>query len=463
MWGTQGRQGISRRRALGAGAGGVALGAVLAACGPAAGGSSGGTAGQSKGPVTIEMLTRNGVSSPTGHSQFYDQRAKKLFTPETGITVNPLDAQPDVGEKLTVMAAGGSLPDGSWFGVVADGNAGREQANRGIFKPLDDLAKKDSKFDIKPYFKSMLDAFNVGGKLFALPTHAHYGTNVLYYNKNMADAAGVRIPEDGNWTQDELMEAARKLTRPGEDVWGYWPAWGFSEFGVFWLRQFGSDFLDESGKKLLIDNAETRAAFQWVYDAQAKFQVINDLFRVVEGAPLGLGGNRGLFALGKLAMHPATPGLVAEYKKPDTQEIKFPAGIALFPKGPGGRRGTQASGSGMGLTKPDKQDAVWQYLKFVTDKDNGVEQVFGGAGSPGGRTDVWQDAKLLKERDPIYATIVKTFPQGAGTLRFPANYRYTALTKALNAPLDAFMKGQLSVTEAVSQMMQAGTVELGQG
>ncbi|HVG98028.1 MAG TPA: hypothetical protein VNK05_14065, partial [Chloroflexota bacterium] len=136
MWGTQGRQGISRRRALGAGAGGVALGAVLAACGPAAGGSSGGTAGQSKGPVTIEMLTRNGVSSPTGHSQFYDQRAKKLFTPETGITVNLLDAQPDVGEKLTVMAAGGSLPDGSWFGVVADGNAGREQANRGIFKPL---------------------------------------------------------------------------------------------------------------------------------------------------------------------------------------------------------------------------------------------------------------------------------------------------------------------------------------
>ena len=51
---------------------------------------------------------------------------------------------------------------------------------------------------------------------------------------------------------------------------------------------------------------------------------------------------------------------MAEYKKPDTQEIKFPAGIALFPKGPGGRRGTQASGSGMGLTKPDKQDAVWQ-------------------------------------------------------------------------------------------------------
>jgi ABC-type glycerol-3-phosphate transport system substrate-binding protein len=116
----------------------------------------------------------------------------------------------------------------------------------------------------------------------------------------------------------------------------------------------------------------------------------------------------------------------------------------------------------MGLTKPDKQDAVWQYLKFISDKDNGVEQVFGGAGSPGGRTDVWQDNKLLKERDPIYATIIKTFPQGAGSLRFPANYRYTALTNAVNGPLNSFMKGQISVTEAVSQMMQAGTVELNQ-
>jgi ABC-type glycerol-3-phosphate transport system substrate-binding protein len=228
------------------------------------------------------------VNSPTGHSQFYDQRAKKIFTPETGITVNLLDAQPDVGEQLTVMAAGGSLPDGSWFGVVADGNAGREQASRSIFKPLDELIKKDAKLDIKPCFKSMLDSFSVGDKLFALPIHAHYGTNVIYYNKNLTDAAGIRVSDDG------------------------------------------------------------------------------------------------------------------------------------------------------------------------------VEQVFGGAGSPGGRTDVWQDNKLFKERDPIYAAIVKAFPQGAGSLRFPANYRYTALTKALNTSLDAFMKGQLSVTEAVSQMIQAGTVELSQ-
>jgi ABC-type glycerol-3-phosphate transport system substrate-binding protein len=153
---------------------------------------------------------------------------------------------------------------------------------------------------------------------------------------------------------------------------------------------------------------------------------------------------------------------VAEYKKPDTQEIKFTAGIALFPKHSSGKRGTQASGSGMGLTKPDKQDAVWQYIKFVTDKDNGVEQVFGGAGSPGGRTDVWNDNKLLKERDPIYATIIKAFPQGAGSLRTAANYKYTAMLKEVNDVINAFMKGQMSVADAMSKATQAGNVVLSQ-
>jgi multiple sugar transport system substrate-binding protein len=448
--------GLTRRRVVGVGAT-ATTGLLMAACG--AGGQQQ-PAAQNKGPVTIEVLTRNGVANVDGHSQFYDKRAKQIFTPQTNITVNFLDAQPDVAEKLTVMASAGTVPDGSWFGVVADGNAGREQASKSIFKPLDDLAKKDSKFDIKPYFKAMLDAFTVNGKLYALPTHAHYGTNVFYYNKNLTDAAGVKVPDDGNWTHDEMLEAARKLTRKDQDIWGFWPEWGFSEFGAFWARQFGGEFLSEDGKKVLLDSAEARNAFEWCYNCYSKAQVIDDLFRVVQGAPLNQGGRRGLFSLGKLAMFAHTPGLVAAFRSPTQQEIKFPMGIALFPKSPQGRRGTQASGSGMGLTNTAKQDAVWQWLKFVSDKDNGIEQVFGGAGSPGGRTDVWNDAKLLKERDPIYATIIKAFPQGAGSLRTAANNRYPAVVKAVNDELNKFFRGEINVQDAMKNATNAGNVEL---
>ncbi len=447
--------GMTRRRIVGV-AGSAAAGLTLAACGA----SGEQPAAQQKGPVTIEVLTRNGVAAPDGHSQFYDKRAKQIFTPQTNITVNFLDAQPDVGEKLTVMASAGTVPDGSWFGVVADGNAGREQAGKGIFKPLDDLAKKDSKFDIKPYFKAMLDGLTVNGKLYALPTHAHYGTNVLYYNKNLTDGAGVKVPDDGNWTHDEMLEAARKITRKDQDVWGYWPEWGLPEFGAFWVRQFGGEFLDEAGKKVLLDSAEARAAFEWCYNCYSKAQVIDNLFREVQGAPLNQGGRRGLFGLGKLGMFATTPGLVAAYRNPAQQEIKFPMGIALFPKSPQGRRGTQASGSGVGLTNTKNQDAVWQWLKFATDKDNGIEQVFGGAGSPGGRTDAWNDPKLLKERDPIYSTIIKTFPQGAGSLRLAANNRYPAVVKAANDEINKYFRGEVNIQDGMKNATNAANVEL---
>lgn len=452
---------FSRRRVLAVGSLSIG-GVVLAACGT----SSGTTGGDAKltaqkAPVTIEVLTRNGVTAPTGHSQFYDKQAKTLFTPETKITVNFVDAQPDVGQKLAILVAGGTPPDGSWFGVLADGVAGREQATKGVFKPLDDIIKKDGKLDRNIYFKAMLDAFTVGGKLYALPVHAHYGTTVLYYNKNLARSAGITVPADGNWTHEEFMTAAQKMTKKGDDIWGWWPSWSFSEFGAFWVRQFGGEFLDEAGKKVLLDSSEARAAMDFVYGAQTKAQVINDLFRVVEGAPLNLTGSRGLFAQGKLGMHATTPGLVAEYTKPGQEELKFEFGIALMPKGPNGRRGTQVSGSGMGITKLDKQDAVWEWVKFATNKLNGVEQVFGGAGSPGGRSDVWTEPKLLA-RDPVYSTILKAYPQGAGSLRLPTNYRYTDLLTAINAEMTKYFKGQTGLAEATSASVQAGNVIMSQ-
>lgn len=408
------------------------------------------------GPVTIEILTRDGVEAPTGHSQFYNNQAKKLFTPDSKVTVKFLDAKPNAGEKLFTLAAGNTLPDGSWFGVVADGENGREQATKGIFKPLDDLIKQDARFERNIYFPAMMNAFTVGGKLYAVPTHSHYGTNVVYYNKNLTDAAGVKIPDDGSWTIDEFVEIAKKLTKKDAGQFGFWPvAPGFPEFGVFWVRQFGGEYFDALDAKVsALDKKEARDGLEWVYNLIYKHQLIDDPNRKIEGAPLNLGGQRGMFAMGKLAMHSTTPGLVAEYKKPNQTEVTFPVGIALFPKNKDGKRGTQASGSGMGLTKTDKQAAVWEWLKFVSNKENGVEQVFGGAGSPGGRTDVWNDAKLLKERDPIYAATIKAYPQGAGQMRLPANFKLGQVNKAVNAELKKYFDNQASVDDAIKAAVQ---------
>jgi multiple sugar transport system substrate-binding protein len=393
------------------------------------------------------------VTAQTGHSQWYANAAKTTFTPETNITVNLIDADPDVTTKLTVLASGGTPPDGSWFATLADGSGGREQAIKGIFKPLDDYMKKDSKFDAKPYFKALIDLFTVNGKLFALTLMGHYGTNVLYYNRQKTSAAGVTIPADGSMSVDDFVAAGQKLVNKGNDMWAFWPDLAAAEFGAFWVRQFGGELLDDAGKKCLIESPEARAGLEWVYNCSTKFQLIDNQYRTDSKDAM-------FEQQGKLAARSQTPGLASEYKKPNQTRVNFDLGIALFPKGPKGH-GTQGSGSGIGMTKTDKQAAVWEWIKFITNKENGYLQVPGGAGSPGGRTDVWNDPRMLAY-DPIYSNIIKAYPQGAGAIRWPANSRRVDFLKAIDDNLAPYFKGETSLSDATSKAAQAANAILSQ-
>jgi ABC-type glycerol-3-phosphate transport system substrate-binding protein len=450
--GTPAPRGTTRRWLLGAGTAGVvagvsASGGLLAACGIAPGSSGGGDESKtaSRAPVTIDILTRSGVAAQTGHSQWYAQVAKNTFTPQTNITVNLFDGDPDVTTKLNVMSAAGTPPDGSWYATTSDGAGGREQTQRGVFKPMDDLIKKDSKFDLKGYIKALIDIMSVGGKVYGLPLMAHYGTNVWYYNKSKWDGAGVYPPADGNWTIDEFVAGAQKLVNKAQDIWAYRPEVSIDQYGVFWVRQFGGEVLDEAGKKCLLDTPECRAGLEWVNNLQTKFQLIDDFYRSPNIDTM-------FESQGSLASRSQTPGLVSEYKKPGQTRVKFDLGIAVFAKGPKGH-GTQATGQGMGITKLDHQAEVWEWIKTLTNRENGVAQVFGGAGSPGGRVECWTDPKLA-EVDPIYGNMVKVFPQGAGSIRWPANNHRVDLVKAIDDNLAAYFKGQVSLNEATTKAVQ---------
>ena len=441
---------VTRRRLFGVGTARMAAGVAAATTGALAACGIGGPSGEAKpaarkAPVTIDILTRPGVAAETGHSQWYAQVARNSFTPQTGITVNLFDGDPDVTTKLNVLAAAGTPPDGSWFATTSDGAGGREATQRGVFKPLDDLIKKDTKFDLKAYIKALIDIMTVGGKVYGLPLMAHYGTNVWYYNKAKWNGAGVNPPADGNWTIDEFVAAGQKVVNKAQDFWAYRPEVSIDQYGAFWVRQFGGEVLDEAGKKCLLDMPEARAGLEWVNNLQAKFQLIDDFYRTPNIDTM-------FEVQGTLASRSQTPGLASEYKKPGQTRVKFDLGIAVFPKGPKGH-GTQATGQGMGLTKLDHQAEVWEWIKTLTNRENGVAQVFGGAGSPGGRVDCWTDPKLAAV-DSIYANMVKVFPNGAGSIRWPANNHRVDLVKAMDDNLSKYFRGQVSLNEATSKAVQ---------
>jgi ABC-type glycerol-3-phosphate transport system substrate-binding protein len=92
-------------------------------------------------------------------------------------------------------------------------------------------------------------------------------------------------------------------------------------------------------------------------------------------------------------------------------------------------------------------------LEFFSTKEDGVEHVFGGAGSPGTRDDVWDDAKL-NGFSHIFGTIRKAYPEGPKVWRFPANARTSEFHDVMLNNLQAIWTDQIEFEAGVAQAQQ---------
>jgi len=82
--------------------------------------------------------------------------------------------------------------------------------NKGVLLDLTEFVKKDREF-FERIHKSLIDAHEVSGKIYALPGNCGV-SGILYYNKAIFDREGVSYPDE-TWTWEDLLQAAKKLTR----------------------------------------------------------------------------------------------------------------------------------------------------------------------------------------------------------------------------------------------------------
>jgi multiple sugar transport system substrate-binding protein len=448
------RRGNTRRQVVlgGTAACGLAAGSFLAACGGSRAEETKWSA--TRAPVAISVLTRAG---PFGHTGWYKDVTPRVFEKQfPNIKVEWDEATGGgvtVAQKLLTHAAGGTLPEVSWVNAVGDG--GHDGIAKGVFAPLDPMIKAE-KFDRSPYWKAALEVMTYKGQLYGLPTHGHYGANIIYVNLQLTRAAGITVPlADANWTTDQFIQMAKQITRPDRGEWGFWPGTDIGQNGVMWLRTFGADFLSPDGMRCVLDTAEAQAALDWLWGVPNRFQVLDSL-----RAP---GGSTRRFEEGKLAFMNQTPGLVAEWKKPGQERVKHELGITVVPKHAStGKRGTQVNAPSMALTKEAKQPvAGWEWIKFITNRDNGVDQVQGGAGSPGARHDVWNDERLHK-LDPIYRLIERTYRQ-PGPVHLPHNATWFETTDVVNKTFTDLWDGKIGVREAAQQATRQAQAILDRG
>jgi multiple sugar transport system substrate-binding protein len=102
----------------------------------------------------------------------------------------------DFKKQLSIGVAASELPDI----VIIDGPDHASYAAMGIF------ADVTGKIDVSQFYDGPMASCTLNNKIYGVP----FGSNclALYYNKDMLDAAGVKVPA----TWDELRDAARRLT-----------------------------------------------------------------------------------------------------------------------------------------------------------------------------------------------------------------------------------------------------------
>jgi multiple sugar transport system substrate-binding protein len=355
------RRALGMRALAGAGmvAGGPGGGALLSACG--AGGRSE-PAGPTAigGPKVLSYTTFNDVSSP--EYKEFNQVFSERFG---GVQITPeVVATGEYIAKMTAQLVGGSATD------VVQGQiaAFPALAKIGLYKSITPYLAKDKSMPAKDFFPGHVQGFTYKGEQLGL-TGGLVDQNVIFVNKRVFEAGGLKVPtpqESQNWTWSNVIDLARKLTKPDGTQYGLFvnlaavPA--FSG-GAYWVN-------DRSNvtRGAMDDPRWARAMEMWVDWTQRQRAVP----LASQARELGEANMTDAWARGKVAMlQNQSPQIrFALITEPSLQwdMIWVPKMAADLP------RKFWGSGAGWGMTPQAKNpDLSWEWVKFIDRKPGSYE------------------------------------------------------------------------------------------
>jgi multiple sugar transport system substrate-binding protein len=157
----------------------------------------------------------------------------------------------DYGTALQTDLAAGNPAD---VFDIEYSNYASYQAN-GVLAPLE-IA------DTSAYRQSLIDTYTTDGKSYALPSS--FSDVVLYFNKDLFDAAGVAYPTS-SWTWADEKSAALQLTDSAAGVWGDHQPVSFYEYYKA-LAQNGGEFLNADKTAAAFNTPAGVEAAKWLVE-----------------------------------------------------------------------------------------------------------------------------------------------------------------------------------------------------
>lgn len=284
------------------------------------------------------------------------------------ITVNligvPGEIWSDYLQGTATLIAGGETPDIIW--VATEGV--RFLVDKGLMMPLDGMIAEEGDA-LQPYFDdiapALLDSMRVDDSLYFLPFS--WNNMVMFYNKQMFDAAGVEYPSN-DWTREDFLAAARALTadRDGDgnnDQFGFAGSGGGLFTTIPWVLANGASIVSDDFCAPTVNDPAVVEAVQFLYDltyvekvAPAPGTLTDAGLQFINGDVAMFGGGR--WPIIQLFSEGFTDFDIAPWPgNPDQTTIYGVDGFGIF----------QSS---------QNPAAAWEFLKFMSSAD--VQQLLVG-------------------------------------------------------------------------------------
>lgn len=264
-------------------------------------------------------------------------------------------------EKINSMIAGNSAPDVilSW-----ECDINRFAKNNAIVQ-LDEYMN-NSGLNVNDLIPAVQDMTKMNNGTYGLPWS--YASEILYYNKDLFDAAGLEYPND-NWNWEDFREAANKLTvRNGDNV----TQWGANsiDFPGIWYSQIGQagdEIINSDGILTLGEGAKKALKFE--------YDLIN-VDKVIPEPSATSGNGIDLFTSGKAAMNRGGSWLIKSYA-----EIKdFNWDIAVLPKDTQSYSSLHTGFFSISNNSSNK-DAAWKFIDYCMGEE-GQEMISKATNNP---------------------------------------------------------------------------------
>jgi multiple sugar transport system substrate-binding protein len=297
----------------------------------------------------VELTFANALSLP--QVEPYQKAVDEFNAANPDIKVTMINAPwSEYWQQRQVDTASGKLPD-VWLFVPG---FGAQWLYGDQLLPLNAYTDADPTIDLADANQTMLKYLTLNDQLYGIGYD--FNGQVVYYNADLFEQAGVPLPVEG-WTTDDLNNAARtiseKLSTPSKKVFGF--AGGGTDWVLEgWYRGFGSRMITDDGKYGANNEGGIKAIEFFA-------NMIKDGIMPIPDPKDPNGQAQSLFIGGNAAM---ILGVGHTTYILDDAGVDF--GIARLPVGPVAQVGTGLGGAYVITKSTPHPEAAYKFLAYIT-------------------------------------------------------------------------------------------------